>query len=316
MIAAEKAIHPERLAEFEHWIRERHQIFYRRHVLREKPPWTTDPVLGGTFFTNVYRELDPGTKWFVGHLIRGISAASDSDPWATIRLDAMLNAFVYRMALNEGSMGALGWLSVATFDSPTMRRRLKEYDGPVFTPAYMVRSNAGSKIDSVCDSYLRIADTLDQRRDEILAIDEDRKAFVEWCARNLHGIGPFVAFQVLVDLSYPEVNCHLSSNDGWAGLGPGSQKGLTLLFGGYEWANDRMAWLCDYLNPRLADLPGWVVDTDFIPIHRANMQNCLCEYSKYHRALTGKGARRKFFPADSRVRDREELGHGKQLDLL
>jgi hypothetical protein len=42
---------------------QRHNIFVRRFVRNEEPPWTDDPILEKYSFTNVYSELDKGTVW-------------------------------------------------------------------------------------------------------------------------------------------------------------------------------------------------------------------------------------------------------------
>lgn len=50
------------LQSFWSFVAERHRIYVRRHVQQLPPPWTVDEVLQGAHFTNVYRDLDPGTQ--------------------------------------------------------------------------------------------------------------------------------------------------------------------------------------------------------------------------------------------------------------
>jgi len=56
------------LDEFYSFMYERHMIWHRRFVKRLPPPWTKDPLLRDYKFTNVYRELDYGTLWYLSHV--------------------------------------------------------------------------------------------------------------------------------------------------------------------------------------------------------------------------------------------------------
>src|SRR5271169_6765859 len=47
---------------------ERHLIWYKRNILKEPPPWTKNKILRDNKFTNIYRELDAGTLWYVQHV--------------------------------------------------------------------------------------------------------------------------------------------------------------------------------------------------------------------------------------------------------
>jgi hypothetical protein len=292
-------VNPEGLAVLEHWIRERHLVWHRREVLRQPPPWTGDDVLASTFFTNVHRTKDPGTKWLIAH----VNAHRPFEP-----MDAVMNVLAYRMALSEAGKAAMGWVPFLEMQerSGKLRERLKR-TASCFTPAYMVRSNPGSKVDSIVDSYL----LQEQGALRSLGLNAvgSRSEFVEW-ASSLHGIGTFVAFQALVDLCYPEVGVLPWDNDGWVAAGPGTIKGLAYLYGGPADVNEKCQELCAELNPRLADLPDWT------PVHRSDMTNCLCELSKYVRALEGNGARRRFRAPEAHLRDREARGFGTQLELI
>ncbi|MFB6182426.1 MAG: nucleotide kinase domain-containing protein, partial [Candidatus Nanohaloarchaea archaeon] len=48
----------EKLNVFWSFIQKRQQIWYRRTILQNNPPWTKDKILQNHRFTNVYRELD------------------------------------------------------------------------------------------------------------------------------------------------------------------------------------------------------------------------------------------------------------------
>src|SRR5437667_689382 len=53
----------DRLDLFWWFVCERQKIWHRRMIERKSPPWTKDVILRNVRFTNVYRELDPGTRY-------------------------------------------------------------------------------------------------------------------------------------------------------------------------------------------------------------------------------------------------------------
>lgn len=64
--------HPQYLALFYAMVCERQSIAYKRDILKEPEPWTQSEIMTLHNFTNVQRELDPGTKYFQNQ-IRGIT---------------------------------------------------------------------------------------------------------------------------------------------------------------------------------------------------------------------------------------------------
>ncbi len=305
------------------FIAERHAVWYRRNVLNQDPPWTEDTVLGSYHFTNVYRQLDPGTV-YAETMLR--TARSEGEPTGEL----VFNALAYRLAFHEGSKAALGWLPIGaqfTQDSGAYRRILRDYDHP-FTPAYVVSNygRKGTKVDVIMDVLGDIAVALaappwPERLLEAGSGMLTRHATIE-AFRSLFGIGPFVAFQAVVDLTYPVVGVLPGGNDGYALAGPGARKGLALLglgTTGDDECDESIAWLTDAQGEGLGymeDFYGMEVGGEPQYIDRSDMQNCCCEFSKYVKAVLSTGRlRRRFDPAASRLADRERRGYLKQLEM-
>ena len=302
------------------FIRARHGAYYARHVIGGGPPWTDDAIVANNFFTNVYRELDPGTREIRYHL-----------PWATGLREAVFWAVAYRLAFNENSFGALReadllYLKAFPKNSSEVRARLREMHKP-FTPAYVVSNygRKGSKIDVIIDVLVEVARRLRDCWPGIVHI-KGRAGFHRWCTDNLWGIGKFVAFQAMVDLCYPRTRYDGEhdrgwlpwSNDGWVVAGPGAEKGLRILHPDMT-VNQRTSGemidnLADKGQIALDGMPGWDNDTT-VHVDRSNLQNCCCEFSKYERIRTGGRGKRRFRPQESRARDMEAQGHGKQMEM-
>ncbi len=294
------------LSMFWTWIVERHAIWYARHVEALPPPWTDDPILRAYRFTNVYRRLDPGTDWIVKHVAmarRELDATAD---------EVLLNVLAYRQGLREDSKAWLGWLRVGRrgLKNAAGIRELMRTFGPghPYTGAYLL-GNAGipgPKRGSWPTLWAQAAATLATRRANKAAIpwqDLGRRELLAFL-RSFQGIGPFISYQVVLDLGYPEVGMELAhGNDGYALLGPGARKGIDLLptpeygpgEGGY---NERLIWLQgeqdQYLSGRMK---GWDDGAlDYVYLDRSDMENCCCEFGRYHEAVRtdGQNLRRRF----------------------
>lgn len=302
------------------FVAERQRIYHRRVVMREQAPWTENHVLQTRFFTNMYRVLDPGTQFAVDFILK-----ADISRGAKI-----FNLMLYRKVGKEETMRALGltpdpwawdqegWLEV--FDAATARG-----EAP-WSSAYMVTSHGnmgfGNKPRNI-GALIQIASDNWRNIEPKLVAAPDRRAF--WMAlSDLQGWGRFLAFQVLVDCSYPDFRAIPEGdplndsfmpvmpfdNNGWAACGPGAQDGMKrLLPSANERAEDsvlqalyRMQF--DELERRkfcwLRSASG-----EPLPLHRADIQNTLCEFSKYDQYCQGpkSGKKRNFSPQEACRRD-------------
>lgn len=295
----------DRLNLFWWFICERQNIWYRRFVQKLPPPWTKDPVMQNERFTNVYRELDPGTQYVIREILE-IDAP---------RPDKIFNTMLYRLIGRSETHAAIGFQQLATFNPAHLGKLLKERSlqgKPLFTAAYMVSaySNMGSK--SKIENIVQLFTLLHQDFHTFYKRIETCTSAAEIyeVLRSAHGFGNFLSYQVLVDLLYPlevygNVPLLLYSHDDWASAGPGAQRGISMLLKEVKKMEylDVMRWLrenqilefnrLDLNFPYLIDRNGKAV-----AISLANIQNCLCEFHKYVKISEGTGrGRRKFTPS-------------------
>lgn len=296
------------------FICERQTIWYRRTVLQEEAPWTDDKIIQRDRFTNVYRELDPGTQY----AIQAILERDETVP------DRIFNVMVYRLIGRSETHSHAGFQRIDEYDAETfeaaLKKRRDEFDEPVFTGAYMVsgynQMGSSDKIENISRLFEEICGKFDSFYAEVETADEPRQVYNT--IRDLPGFGNFLAYQILVDLLYP-----LQSRDGkpllpfshdeWSSPGPGAQRGLKILLNNpsEHIYLDVMRWLRQHQNAEFSrlnlDFP-YLRDTrgDKIEISLANIQNCLCEFYKYHKIKNNEGrARRRF--RTSNCRTQEEL---------
>jgi hypothetical protein len=116
---------------------------------------------------------------------------------------------------------------------------------------------------------------------------------------DFHGMGGFITAQVIADTKYVEPL--RSARDWWtyAASGPGSRRGLNLLLGrpaDQRW--DELRWRDALRKLREQTRPMFEAAGMEVP-HAQDLQNGLCEWSKYERARLGGGMpKRRFKPCD------------------
>lgn len=298
---------------FWEFIAERQQVWYRR-VVKERPsPWTDDDILQEYRFTNVYRELDPGTQYVIQNILE-VDAP---------RQDKIFNVMQYRLIGRLETHDYLGFQSLDKFDArefeTQLKRRRDNLGEAVFTGAYMVsgynQMGSSDKVENVAALFEEITSD-PEIFDQVLAAESLEDAYD--LIRSQPGFGNFLSYQVLVDLLYPvhyyDGNAVLPfSSDDWSSPGPGARKGLKQLIIEFNGFNRLavMRWLRQYQQQEFdrlnLDFPYLETEGgDRLELSLANIQNCLCEFYKYYKILHSNGRARRCFRNDE-ARSRREL---------
>lgn len=301
---------PANLERFWKFIAERQKIWHRRFVQEDSRPWTQDPILQKNKFTNIYRELDPGTKF-----VR-LNVLQKDEP----RPDRVFNVMIYRLICSIPTYSKLGFQLLDEFDQDYFESQLKkisDYSPTLFGNAYMISPyfSMGSRIKyvNVARLFGKIQQNFDKFFFELDSATSFQDAFK--VVNGQYGFGPFLAYQVMVDLTYligvdqdPGILPH--SQNEWARLGPGAQRGFKRLVqrGKFVDPLQGLRWLWSHQHEKMHEL-----GLDFpylrdahgqdIAISLANMQNCLCEFHKYMSIGDGTGkAQRLYVPSNQKVR--------------
>ena len=302
---------PENLMLFWTFIAERQWIWHRRFIEKLPPPWTNDDTLRVERFTNVYRELDPGTKYVIEMIL-------EQDE---MRSDKIFNAMLYRLIGRSDTHATLGFQRLRNFSAHDLESKLKyirdvEKKTP-FTGAYMVSAYTKMGSKDKIENIARLFDKISLQFEDLYNEIEQSKSSedVYYILRKPYGFGNFLSYQVLVDLLYPLNICGnkpllpFSHND-WASAGPGAQRGIRILLKDKRSIDHLsvMVWLTQNqqnqfkkFNIEFPFLKNSTGDKNLLSL--ANIQNCLCEFHKYVkiREKTGRG-RRKFHPATQQLK--------------
>ena len=255
----------------------------RHRVAREtgKPVVRPDPIISQYRFCNVRRNDDRVTKVIHGGFLT--KWENDENLWFALTVARLFN-LPDTLALLERQR------CVLPFKPETMRAalHLRKLDGHnVFNAAYIVSTNgrAMDKIDYVVDHVL--APAWAHRKDISSAVATAATLQqVHEALMSLNGMASFMAAQVVADLKYAEPS-RWEDFDTFCASGPGSKKGMNVVLGRDMGApiseaefRRELAVLREKTNlllPAMEDITA------------QDLQNCLCEYSKYSKVVLGLG---------------------------
>lgn len=291
----------ENLDEFWTFVAERQAVWHRRVVLGKPKPWTEDLVIRNTKFTNIYRELDPGTKFIVEEVLEQV--VDDNK--------AVFNTLLYRLIGRDATLRRLGIQDPHNFDVAGFTKALRTIRDdpdapPVYTGAYIVAAyshmGGADKAENIAKLFGLICKRWDAFMTQLRACKTSEQAFQ--AIEGLPGFGRFLAYQVLVDLRYPLKSwggCGILpfDNDSWVIAGPGAQKGLGMLgVTSQVYQLPAMRWLRENQQQEFERLGIEFHKWDGKDLDLSNIQGCLCEYHKYHKIKNGTGHGRSSYPGE------------------
>ncbi len=273
------------------YIKERNNIYVKKEIDKLPPPWTDDPILKKYKFTNVFRELDPGTKYVIENMTLRLGY---NDPHNLI-----FNCIVYRLYNKIETMQAIGLLDYRNFDREELQTKLETQAKiePVFTGAFMVSAYNSVEGDTKIERTTRILQTIASDMTNIgNRIITNHDSFTTYrTILNLFGFGEFLAYQIAVDLGYYS-NLWFDENE-FVIAGPGAKRGIDLIYS----EKSNMSYEDCIRNIELLHWEEFIDEELEKPLNIMAIENCLCEFSKYYKAYTGKGRPRNKYKYSSPV---------------
>lgn len=262
--------------EFVAFIKERERIRIRKER-GDKAPWTKDPFLSRYRFCNIHREDDRVSRW-VSENIREPWKA-EPDLWFAIVVCRLLNLPDSIEAVKDC---LLPW-KPKEFSKILLKRKAAGVNN--FNAAYIVSTN-GIAMDKVEYLVERVLNPLWAARTSLRPTVNDD--LFGWHAKLMtyDGLGSFMAAQVVADMKYVMPLRRAHDWHTFAASGPGSRKGLNRVMGVFPEASwKRGAW--EEALAGLATLVALPLRKAGIELHAQDLQNCLCEFDKYRRAVEG-----------------------------
>jgi 5-hmdU DNA kinase, helical domain len=257
-----------------HWIQEREYVRVRKEIHKASPPWTPDPIIQSTRFTNVHREDDKVTKWLRTHWYK----PHESSP------NLAFSACLARVVNWPTTLEVLGFPSTWSPSEFIRIMGAQSANGSrkIWGGAYMVTGgySAGGEnkqtiIARVLDEAFEACKVFEFQVPEYKLTLQDAFDVVS----QTKGLGTFLAAQVVADLKYTPLLDGASDWVTFCAPGPGSSMGLNFLYGRTPAKGIGEIQFSMEVNA----LREWLLSTMGIELTAHDTQNCLCEFSKYVR---------------------------------
>ena len=204
---------------------ERQRIFLRR-VAGESPPWTEDPILSRYKFCNSYRASDRVSQFLIRDVIYAPGDWSAEDVTLRTILFRLFSKPETWLALEE----ELGPLKVG-FDSARaaeLLERRRSSGQTIYTAAFILCANDAFGLGRKHLNHLALVDSMlrDRLPERLAQARSLQEVYEELLSYPL--IGPFMAYQLAIDLNYSELLDF--DEDDFTIPGPGALRGLDKCF--------------------------------------------------------------------------------------
>ncbi len=207
----------------------RRQLIFHRRARGEPAPWTRDPILQRFKFCNAYRASDRVSQYLIREVIYS-PAARELDAE-----DAFLRVVLFRLFSKESTWDALEAATAGvrrdTLDPDQLGDLLDELRSrqSIYTAAFILCAHDAYGMPSKHRNHLALVSEmfrpsrLGRQLARARSLQDVYEALLGWPL-----IGPFMAYQLAIDLNYTE---HLNfDEDAFTVPGPGAVRGLKKVF--------------------------------------------------------------------------------------
>ena len=261
---------------------ERQTIFFRR-MSGEDQPWTDDTILRRYKFCNAYRASDRVSQYLISRVIYGASEGLSSD-------DVFMRVVLFRLFSRESTWEALesavGRLTLKTLSVDRLATLLDDLRRrtAIYTSAFILPAHSPYGYSVKHRTHLALVEEMFRRHGMGRALSAARslsdvyEALLQWPT-----IGPFLAYQIAIDLNYTD-RLDFCEND-FTMPGPGAIRGLRKVFvdsGGLSPA-ELVMWMVERQETEFARLGLTFKDLFGRRLHAIDCQGLFCEIDKYSR---------------------------------
>jgi hypothetical protein len=261
---------------------ERHAIFERR-CGGGPAPWTDDEILRVYKFTNAWRACDRVTQFLIRDVIYARPDIGAEDQLARIVLFRLFSRPATWRAI-EARLGPLRRTTLADPRLPQLLEQLRSC-GPIYTNAFILCANRAYGHERKYMNHLELVR-------HMLAHGRVPRAVAQAASlRDLYStlvefplIGPFMAYQLAIDINYSELTDF--SEDEFTVPGPGAERGIRKIF-----PHARRREMPDLIMRMVAAQADGAAEIgrepprlfDHRPLCAIDCQNLFCELDKYAR---------------------------------
>ena len=260
---------------------ERLAIYYRKQMAAEGP-WTEDPILLQFRFTNTYRAADRVSQY----LIRQVQYVPDrsnapADLFFRTLLFKLFNRIETWEAL-EAAVGRIEWRPQILDRIEPVLDRLMQQGRRVYSAAYIMPAPRLGQTRKHANHLALIAQMMADRLPDRLRQAPDLGTAYEMLLRY-PGLGPFLAFQYVIDLNYSELLDFSEAK--FVVAGPGAIDGISKCFSDYHRypPDEIIHCMTERQEAEFKRLGLTFPGLHGRPLQPIDCQNLFCEISKYAR---------------------------------
>ena len=256
---------------------------FRARLSGEYDPAKVDPIIRKYKFTNAYRASDRTSQYLIRNVIYDGRERSFRDEFARILLFKVFNKIETWQSL-EREFGQLNADVIGHEDLPRALNEIRASGKPVYSAAYIMPCPSNFGFPAKHENHIQLLrKMIDEKADEkVLNASSMATAFE--VLQSYPSIGPFLAYQFVIDLNYGP---HLDfSEQEFVIAGPGAKDGIRLCFADPQELNDSdlIRWTMDHQDQAFENGPIEFLDLWSRPLQLIDCQNLFCEIGKYVRA--------------------------------
>jgi hypothetical protein len=259
---------------------ERQAIFFRR-LRGEEPPWTEDPILQRFKFCNAYRASDRVSQYLIRNVIYQPGFCCE-DSFLRIVLFRLFSKIETWKLLEANHCPVTAQSFEAGVFGETLDRKLA-FGESIYTNAFILSAHNAYGHQHKHRNHLALAEAM--LRDDLPARIAYAKSLAEVYQqlRAYPMIGPFMAYQLAIDLNYSELIA-FDEND-FVAPGPGALRGIAKCFTdiGSLSAPEIVQWMVERQEDEFSRLGLQFQSLWGRPLHAIDCQNLFCEIDKYAR---------------------------------
>lgn len=260
---------------------ERQRIFERRQAA-EKGPWTDDAILAKYKFTNPWRASDRVSQYLIRNVIYEAEVSAEDLLTRIVLFRLFSKPSTWRAI--EAELGPVGAATIYDPRLPALLERLQA-QGPIYTSAFILCANKAYGHDRKYRNHIALLqDMLSQGRlpRAIARARSLRAVYQALCAFPL--IGPFMGYQLAIDINYSELIAF--SEDEFTVPGPGAERGIEKVFPG-TLKRDMARVVHQMVDDQATACARYGITPPTLlgrrRLHAIDCQNLFCELDKYAR---------------------------------
>ncbi|MBX3115780.1 MAG: hypothetical protein KF808_00365 [Cryobacterium sp.] len=268
------------LSSYWYFAAERQKVYHAR--LRGEPgPWTDDPVISRFRFTNAYRAADRVSQDLIRVAHEGSQNAAD------VVLRVMLFRFFNKSSTWEALESRFDEITANSFDVETFSGvldRLLARGESVYSAAYIVPPPPFGAARKHRNHMLLIEHMMRSGVVAQVAAAKSLREVFETIS-SYPSLGPFLSYQLAIDLSYTSV-IDFDEND-FVVPGPGARSGIAKCFPDLNGASaeDVIRWMVDTQEEQFDQNGIQFNDLFGRALTLIDCQNLFCETDKYARVM-------------------------------